>query len=190
MLCSAGIGFSRWYLDNFHSYIKIKDFAVKNNYFNDGNWLPRLILFSAISAFIFTSTNSEANWIRNFIAESCDKEHPLHFNLVKNILSTFYAIKNKVKAGEITQEIGDKIWKEEVERFQDFLHELTKDYDKKISSINNNETRKIMKLEWDFFTAAVMHTAPEFYSRDSMPPDSRISRVFSQKCRSIVLGSN
>ncbi len=163
---------------------------MENNYFNYKNWLPRLILFSAISAFIFTSTKSEASWIRNYISEQCDKDQPFHINLVKNILGIFYSIKDKVKTGEITQETGGKLWKEEVENFQDFLHELTIDYDKKISNVNNSETRSIMKLEWDFFRAAVMHTAPEFYSRDSMPPDSRISRVFSQKCKIIVQGSN
>ena len=83
-----------------------------------------------------------------------------------------------------------KMWKEEVNQFLDFLHEQTISLDKKFWSKENFQTRKVMKLAWEMRSAAILHTAAEFLERDSMPPDSRITRIFIQKCVGIASGSN
>ena len=154
------------------------------------NFIIKSISILLISSFLLTCSISYAGWIRDYIADGCEKDQSLHISLTKNILGIFYNIKNKIKSGALNPADGEKIWKEEADNFLDFLHEQIIRADKDVWSKESTETRRLLKLSWRTRNAAVLHTASEFYGRDSMPTDSRLLRVFIEKCSNIALGLN
>lgn len=124
------------------------------------------------------------------MVESCEKDQSNKINLTKHILQIYFTINNKIKVGDITVEQGEKYWKEEVDKFQDFLYELTQKIDKETWSAANSEGRRILRMQHELHNAVIFLTVTEFFGTVSMPPDSRIARIYSQKCRSAALGLN
>lgn len=143
-----------------------------------------------ILLFLLTLSTSNASWIRDLMVESCGKNHPTKIDLTKHILKIYHTVNNKINIGDITVEQGEKIWREEVENFQDFLYEVTKKIDKETWSTANPETRRILKMQHELHNAVIFLTVTEFFGSVSMPPDSRIARIYTQKCRSAALGLN
>lgn len=128
----------------------------------------------------------------NHIYDACEKENNItvHVGYVKYLLGKYYAIKNQFLTGRLSQKEAENLWKEEAENFFDHQHEMRKKLVDTVYKESNKETLAVLKLMDQVFDAAVNHTAPKFFSRDSMPPDSRITRVFIETCQSIALGSN
>jgi hypothetical protein len=143
-----------------------------------------------LSVLLLAHSTSHANWIRDRMVESCEKNQSTTIDLVKHILQIYYNINNKIKVGDITKEQGEKFWKEEVEKFQDFLYEVAQKIDKETWSTANPETRRILKMQRELHNAAIFLTVPEFFGSVSMPPDTRIARIYTQKCHGAALGLN
>lgn len=152
--------------------------------------IKSLLKIFIISSTLFCTVSS-ANRYMDYIYDACERERntTVYVGYVKYLLEKYYAIKNQVVAGRLSQKEAENLWKEVAENFFDHQHEMRKKVDT-VYKDSNKETLATLKLMDQVFDAAVNHTIPKFFSRDSMPPDSRITRVFIETCQTIALGSN
>jgi hypothetical protein len=104
---------------------------IKINFKFWKNWTPFFLLFVLSLLMSSVHSTSHASWIRDYISDSCEKDNTIHIDLVKNILGVFYILKNQNKSGLLTEIQYQKMWKEEANKFLDFLHEQTINLDKK-----------------------------------------------------------
>lgn len=153
--------------------------------------IKSLLKIFMISSTLFCSVSS-ANKYLDYIYDACERERntTVHVSYVKYLLEKYYAIRNQVLAGRLSQKEGENLWKEEAENFFDHQHEMRKKMVDTVYKESNKETLAALKLMDQVFDAAVNHTVPKFFSRETMPPDSRITRVFIENCQTIALGSS
>ena len=116
-----------------------------------------------------------ASSIANYLNERCSKD----YNVKMGIANTKFLM-------EVSQKIisddslGDSqklsVWKEQVERWQDEDYE----FHRKLTANSSADVRTTVMLESSLMITAALKTFLEL--RGTSPTESRVSRIFIQKC--------
>ena len=128
-----------------------------------------LVALATQSAACFASS------IANYLNERCSKDYNVEMGIVntKFLMGVFQKIISDESLGKSQKE---SVWKEQVERWQDDDYA----YHKKLTANYSADVRKTVMMESSLMITAALKTFLEL--EGTSPTDSRISRVFTQKC--------
>jgi hypothetical protein len=133
---------------------------------------------------MFVCSTSNANRYLDYAYDNCWRFTPSSVLHIKYLLGKVYFLKNQVSAKKLSQNKANILWNEEFEKFLDGRHEVQQEYNETSNNKNlNEESLAKLRIMQQIVDLAIMDSVKEFSNRDSMPPDSRISRVYFDSCQ-------
>ena len=116
-----------------------------------------------------------ADSIANYLNERCSKDYNVKMGLAntKFLMEVYQKIISDESLGD-SQKVS--VWKEQVELWQDEDYE----FHRKLTANSTADVRTTVMLESSLMITAALKTFSEL--RGTSPTESRVSRVFIQKC--------
>lgn len=132
----------------------------------------RLVFLAALAT---QSAACFASSIANYLNERCSKDYNVKMGLAntKFLMEVYQKIISDESLGD-SQKVS--VWKEQVERWQDEDYE----FHRKLTANSTADVRTTVMLESSLMITAALKTFSEL--RGTSPTESRVSRVFIQKC--------